>query len=450
MGSPTLHTLSGLVPFTAGIQKTQRMLAALAWLAAVGSPGRSLLPLAPDGDSCGLEDCTECCWPSVYLLGAQKAATTALSWALQESLCFSNWRPDEGSDNLVEPPAVSFQPSNRSDGSKPSPEVHAFDGDMSRTVWVRERPSRYAKLFRPLDCPPRRFMDGSPVLHHWTALLNLRALVPPLHVPKMRLVVVLREPISRDLSEFNHHLDQAGSRTHTHMMSLCSSNYTEYVACEMEKWQNCIDGKMTNPDGTAQKNGAVAGEVSTLKPGTYEQYTACPGWDRVMMDSALVRDAEAAVRRATKRYPRRESPQTDLQLLAAEDPEHGGRVLNLAKGMYSAQIRHVKEMFERSQLLVLSFENATGLVATWFSRLCDFAGVPTPRSIGDTLTPRNTHESKTKLRTIPCETRRQLEAFYAPWNAALYAELRRDRDQQKAPWQEMPFPEFQESVPCTD
>ena len=42
-------------------------------------------------------------------------------------------------------------------------------------------------------------------------------------------------------------------------------------------------------------------EVSSLKPGTYE-HTACPGWDRVMMHSDRVKDAEAAVRRATKRY----------------------------------------------------------------------------------------------------------------------------------------------------
>ena len=34
------------------------------------------------------------CWPTVFLIGTQKAATTSLTWALSGLLCLATWRPD--------------------------------------------------------------------------------------------------------------------------------------------------------------------------------------------------------------------------------------------------------------------------------------------------------------------------------------------------------------------
>ena len=161
-------------------------------------------------------------------------------------------------------------------------------------------------------------------------------------------------------------------------------------------------------------------------------------------------------------------PLGQLSLLAHQDDggqwasgaSKGGHNLQLAKGMYSAQLRRWRESFRRSQFLIVSFEalrdNSTYnsvihkiLTFTGFGGLND-SKITEYGVVLDELPKENQHNSPTKVTSIPCATKLQLEELYAPWNKALYRMLEEDRDTGNAPEQEAPFPEFKESVACDD
>jgi hypothetical protein len=111
--------------------------------------------------SCGDEGC----WPSMYLVGAQKASTTALFQLLRTSsgICGAKARPGSF-------PAASYK------------EVHFFDNDgvpWEGADGARANASLYTRLFRREECASRRFLDATPQYQYsWHAPMRMRLFVP--------------------------------------------------------------------------------------------------------------------------------------------------------------------------------------------------------------------------------------------------------------------------------
>ena len=384
------------------------------------------MPLNSHDDICADDGCwtpdicsNDGCWPGVYLIGAQKAATTSLSSALAGVLCLALYRPNE---DTVEPPAVAgldkLHASTEAGGAVQCSEVHAWDGSLTKFNALLEHPQRYSRLFRAAECPRRQFLDATPDLHHWLAPVRMRNIVPPTVLPQLRLIAVLREPIARDLSYFNHVVGEGNSTSaQLNLAPLCdASSYAANVRCELEKWEACV-----RDAGTANR---------TLM----EQYAACPGWDRVIMRSKMV---------------------TGRHLVG-----QGGHFLQLARGAYAAQLtRWTQSGFARSQLLVLSFEALTLNYYRTLRQILAFARVGGGQGLDDaalaaagvpleSLDALNSHAGPRKVRTIPCATQRELERFFGPWNGWLYKRLADERARGAAPPQEEAFAPFAERVRC--
>jgi len=413
------------------------------------------------------------CWPSVYIIGAQKSATTSLAWSLSPMLCLAMWRSDGG--EMHRPPAVTYgsHETALSTTVKAVPEIHAFDASSSVTEWVFAQPSRYTRLWRETggrrgndtkSCRSGLFQDASPSMHHWLVPRLMSSLIPAPQLPQLRLIAVLREPISRALSEYNH--KNTFSTDRTYLSHFCSSGagsggFGLDTSCELRKWHACVEKA-----GVAERNG------------TFEQYAKCPGWDSVVMKSAHVTLLESLPGRRLLELPLRTPAQAALSQAARVNQERdmqrekrknmknetidvdkGAHLLHLAKGMYFGQLERWKQSFARTQLLVLSFETivADASYAQALPAILDFVG------LGGSLTQlqlrmegispkamqhRNSHDNSRKQHTIQCDTKMQLESFFAPWNSALYATLRRERAGGLAPRQEPEFLPFTESVPC--
>ena len=157
--------------------------ALLARAAPAGAPS-TLQPLAAPSQWCDADGCL----PDVMILGTQKAATSALFKLLErEEFACPTARKEEhffdaprnfGADNLTAAPG---------------------------------RLAAYRRLFDPSKCAQRgagvHFVDATPnYLSRPFVAPRIAAAYPPSLRPQLRLIAVLREPVSRGLSWYNHKL----------------------------------------------------------------------------------------------------------------------------------------------------------------------------------------------------------------------------------------------------
>lgn len=227
-----------------------------------------------------------------------------------------------------------------------------------------------------------------------TRMAELFKLMPATMLPHMRMMAVLREPISRDLSIYNMFKSQWMSekvKTDTVdagsvLRSLCKDGstgfptYHEAVKCMADEWHDkCIPGNSAE-----------------------DAYEKCA---------------------------------YDKSNLA------GGRRNRLTDGMYDAQLnRHGKGM-PRSHLLVLQFEQLLGDQPTYIAKMISFLGLPASPQL-TTLPSDNTQAFPGKVETIRCDTLKAMHKVFTPWNTQLYARLEKERSDGLAPSDEPKFEHF--------
>lgn len=216
-----------------------------------------------------------------------------------------------------------------------------------------------------------------------------------------------REPLSRDLSYYNHRVDENLQRTNwtlgwydglVPVQKFCLAptvhrgrprlpRYEDEVHCEAERWSACLES---------------AGVGSSL----HAQYEHC-------MTAGRYRGS-------------------------------------IARGVYAMHLARWKRYFSREQILVLQYEELHADLPGHLARIGSFWGLTSLPAVG-AMAESNAHEGGHKLRQIDCRTRSMLLALFQPWNDMLYEDLGRDAAAHAAPDVEpRQFRPFNATVGCTD
>ena len=150
------------------------------------------------------------CWPSLYLLGVQKSGTTSVAAVLAHcgSVSFGipdatdpieNCEPGTGCKEVLHKPAI-----DTATAAGRSKLVHLFDTTRCHTLKGDDAVAREA-------CTSGRFLEASPLSStpggDTPDLASFLRVVPPLIATAAKFAVILREPVSRMLSWYNHVLD---------------------------------------------------------------------------------------------------------------------------------------------------------------------------------------------------------------------------------------------------
>ena len=128
--------------------------------------------------------------PSVFILGVQKGGSSSMMWELitHPQLC---------------------------DGERK--ETHFFLGfsygsKIDEGKSIEEIKTEYLAIFRDKKCvdiPNTMFVDGTPVLHHLEVAGNMNSFYGNLdEKDKLKFIIMLREPVSRDYSWYQHKMRQ--------------------------------------------------------------------------------------------------------------------------------------------------------------------------------------------------------------------------------------------------
>lgn len=180
------------------------------------------------------------CWPTFYLMGAQKSATTSLWTKMinQRLVCSADLKGTE------------YEKCTACDGK----ETHFFtsprepDGSemaINGHIWEKENflRSDYTILWKKQVMEQKgceRFIEATPAMQHRTAALRMFKFIPGHLHSEVRIVLLLREPISRDLSWYNHQVDDYNQGL-TGIAGLTKlPPYDEYVAEEEKVFQRCV------------------------------------------------------------------------------------------------------------------------------------------------------------------------------------------------------------------
>ena len=168
------------------------------------------------------------CWPATWLLGGQKCGSSSVHSWLKKTYRICDWnfhghrgRRGDTKRSYVGPKESHFWSNQNKDELAP--------GDAAL---------QFTALYPASKLPgcPNGFVEATPQLHSPSVARLLHAALPPPFESKLRFVVVLREPIARDLSAFNHQI-----RVHRSWCSKCPltnsthQSYESYSRCRLEE-----------------------------------------------------------------------------------------------------------------------------------------------------------------------------------------------------------------------
>ncbi|KAJ8613987.1 hypothetical protein CTAYLR_005630 [Chrysophaeum taylorii] len=165
------------------------------------------------------------CWPAAWILGCPKCASTSVWLLLHDSLGFC------GAElaGLLEGEAEWHEK-----------ETHFWSGrGVVNTSMVPVIGELFTELYpvRKVGDSCASFVEGTPDnLRTIDAATLLKKSAPPSVSGLFRFVVVLREPIARDLSWYNHVRRASRKLLREHECNV-SVSYEEYARCHAEKFE---------------------------------------------------------------------------------------------------------------------------------------------------------------------------------------------------------------------
>lgn len=353
----------------------------------VTAPPASLSLVQPIPAGGVTEQCSEHgCWPTVYVIGAQKSATTSLftAFADHHEICGRH---------------------NAKDISTAAKEAHFFDDPMDNqfdgtSLRSAKDLHKYLGGYPKGDCKGS-YMDATPAyLRDLKVPARMQEVMPESVIKHhVRIVAILREPVSRDLSYYNmfkymwvqqgkpkHKVEDMGEIAD---LALCKKthgfpSYAESIGCQMELWNDCMECKH---DCSAEDN------IKAHKKCAYKNSDI------------------------TKKYSR------------------------VTDGMYYAQLEKFETVFPRKHMMVVSFDGLIDHQAKYMQAIGKFMGVPNPHKVTK-LPEDNDSDFSGKVHKPACSTAGNLHDVFRWWNEKLDTKMKRDKEEGKAPEDEPHFVPF--------
>lgn len=267
--------------------------------------------------------------PLRYVLGAQKSGSTALWDLLTQDADVCG--------------AKAVRPSWRK-------ETHLLH-------WNSTTRLQFTSLYWKSRCVSGCFAEGTPSnIRSPTAPAILNRLLRADERPLVRFVVVVREPVARDISYFNHfHADKGSSPA---LAAWNGAVFEAYTRLGLNAWKQCLMGL----DATQR-----------------------PKVTNVTSHAAYLRCAASS---------------------------------HLACGMYVAQLQSWWLLFEREQMLTLSLDQIFQRPAVAQRRVYRHLGLRSRAGLTGAF-PSQGNNFASRVVTIDCSTKRALAALYAHWNEEL-------------------------------
>ena len=283
------------------------------------------------------------CMPLMYVLGAQKAGSTSVFDLIAEdgSACGCT-RPGK---------TVAWQ----------SKESHKLGHPLSR--------ANYMKIYVERTCASNCFVEGTPSnIREPEAPGRLHSIMTAGERMRARFVVVVREPIARDVSYFNHFVLGKRRASQNESLSLAAATglYQSWTRGHVDGWTRCAG----NATPTTEK-GAVA------------LYRRCRSHARLTS--------------------------------ASMNP--------LSIGLYWAQLAMWKSAgWRKESILVVSFDQIMTTPTAVTRRIYGHLGLRSCSNMTSTIPHSNAASAHTgtAVRIIDCGTKRLLKTLYDPWNAMLF------------------------------
>ena len=123
-----------------------------------------------------------------------------------------------------------------------SKETHMFNGIQADT----EAPTRddFTSIYRRDDCRSRCFIEATPAnIRTSRAPRMLFGLMTEAERAAAKFLLVVREPVSRDISYFNHfHANHQRDKAYNLAV------FKEYTRLSLSAWDQCVNGSVTSTD----------------------------------------------------------------------------------------------------------------------------------------------------------------------------------------------------------
>jgi len=266
----------------------------------------------------------------------------------------------------------------------------------------------------------RRFIDATP--DYLSAPMGAARVVemwPERLLPELKILIMLREPLSRALSQFNM---ARGSGS----VKFCLDGqeelptFKEEAECDKARMEGCFKKYFASQNLIAQEGNASHADSASVDA-KYAAYHSC-------MDNVY------------------------------ESNDRTIRYSMLMRSMYSPQIKswHAPKQpkLKRSQLLIIPFKDVVEQPTVMLNKVSQFYGLG-PTSFEE-LPVENDKAGLEGGKAMPidkigCPTKKLLADFFHPWTMQLISEMQASFDAKETPIQEPRFEGFGESsVPCGD
>jgi len=327
-------------------------------------------------DEQGYFHCTH--WPRLLILGTQKAATSSLFEALMKihktsNICEAHYDDDEPQHY--------------------EKEVHFFD----RTDRFEKGPSFYcsrfstcyrARLRNTTQIDLHTHVDATPNYLDFGIASRMKETFPPSAIKEMKVIVVLREPIGRLLSWYNH------------MRAL----YLEVGEEECRKIHFCIQYLRSSSEANSPNEGNLRSKQTRSL------------FDNFVSFEELFEKDEGAV--------------------------------NLGK--YVDILQEFFDVFGMENFLILNYDYFLSKNRFALTKVADFLNIPDAWRMNHRMTNENekAYNDKLNLKDIDCHVVEKMDKYYNSYNTRLYEMLNKNR--KLFPSQMPNFSQFKKFPKCSD
>ena len=303
--------------------------------------------------------------PTVQIIGAQKAGTSAIADWL-----FNDERDGAG---FTRPTLFDNEPDFY------NKEVHFFDINHRFCQGVEFYAQRYSSISQ--SCPSHRpGLDATPETFAFPD--RVRATYEAAggnQVNTVKFIVILREPVARELSLYNH------------LVYDC----LRLPAAERNSWHN----QVLVAEHTANESDGIDSSA-ILAFDDFVYHVSLPG------------------------------------LSVNDGPGRSSRL-----GLYALYLRQWFRVFNRNQILVLSYDELQNDAQRLQQRIRDFLGV-SATLLPDMLPKSNCNDGPHKVKAPSPEAQQALNLIFEPFNEELYRLL---EDSPGPPMEQRPFPKFHDT-----